>query len=87
MFDIYKTLQAPIYWGLEKVQDYVPALSTMHLLSPKNISTLALAAQVVFGVEVEKGNFDVLKYVDPLIGTSEGGKSRSPFRYLFQLTV
>jgi hypothetical protein len=46
----------------------------MRWFSPNSLSSLALAAQVVAGLEVEKRGFDVLKYVDPLIGTSNGGK-------------
>jgi hypothetical protein len=45
----------------------------MRLFSPKSLGTFALAAQVVNGLEA-KQNFDVFKYVDPLIGTSNGGQ-------------
>jgi hypothetical protein len=77
MSDIYKSVQSPIHWWVEKFQGWYPDLSQMRLFSPKNLSTIALATQVVLGTEVEKSRsaFDVLKYVDPLIGTSEGGKN------------
>lgn len=72
--DIYKTVRVPLQWGFEKFQGWIPDLSQMRLMNPKNLSTVALVAtQVVLGAEVEKTTFDVFKYIDPLIGTSEGG--------------
>lgn len=46
-------------------------------LNPKNLTALAVTAQIVIGGEdVAKKEFDVFRYVDPLIGTAEGGKCR-----------
>jgi len=74
MFDALESLQLPIRWTLGKIQGWYPNLVEMRLFTPKNWSTLALATQIVVGVEVGENNFDVFQYVDPLIGTSEGGK-------------
>jgi hypothetical protein len=49
----------------------------MKVFSTKSVGALALAAQAVNGVETTSG-FDVFKYVDPLIGTANGGKIHSP---------
>jgi len=76
MFDALKSLQLPIGWTLRKIQGWVPKLVEMRLFTPKNWSRLALATQIVVGVEVPENNFDVFQYIDPLIGTSEGGKSQ-----------
>lgn len=72
---MYKIIQSPLRWGLERFQGWYPDLSRMRLFTPRNLNTIALATQVLLGTEVEKSAFDVLKYVDPLIGTSEGGKN------------
>lgn len=74
MLDMYKSFQAPLGLGLERVQRWLPEISLMRLFTPKNLSAIALATQVVVGTEVEQNGFDVFKYVDPLIGTSEGGE-------------
>jgi hypothetical protein len=55
----------------------------MRLFNPKSLSTIALAAEVVNGVDA-KDAFDVLKYVDPLIGTSNGGKWMASQLWLWQ---
>lgn len=47
----------------------------MKIFSSQSVGALALTAQVVNSVEAKNG-FDVLKYVDPLIGTSNGGKNQ-----------
>lgn len=43
------------------------------------ITTSALFASVVNAQNHEDVKFDVLDYVDPLIGTSNGGKRRQSF--------
>jgi hypothetical protein len=72
---MYKTFQVPLQWGLERVQRWFPGVSPMRLFTSKNLSAIALATQAVVGTEVEQKGFDVFKYVDPLIGTSEGGET------------
>jgi hypothetical protein len=46
----------------------------MKLFGHKSLGTLAVASQIANGLEAKNG-FDVFKYVDPLIGTSNGGEN------------
>jgi predicted alternative tryptophan synthase beta-subunit len=72
----YKTRLLPASWGMDGVQTWVvDRFANMRLFNGKSLSTLALASQVVIGLEVEKRAFDVFQYVDPLIGTANGGMS------------
>jgi hypothetical protein len=74
MVDFYKTRLVPAGWSLDGVHHwFVDKVADMRLFNGKSLSTLALASQVVIGLEVEKRDFDVFKYVDPLIGTANGG--------------
>ena len=70
---MYKTMQLPLQWGYQNIQEWFSGVSPMRLFTPKNLSAIVLATQVVVGGEVQQIDFDVFKYVDPLIGTSEGG--------------
>lgn len=54
----------------------------MKVFSTKSVGALALAAQAVPGADATNNGFDVFKYVDPLIGTSNGGENRLR-RFLF----
>ena len=73
--DLYKTRLPPAGW-LDGIQNWVvDKAADMRLFNGKSLSTLALASQVVIGLEVEKREFDVFQYVDPLIGTANGGMS------------
>ena len=74
MLDIYKTHLAPAGWSLDAVHHWVvDKVVDMRLFNGKSLGALALASQVVIGLEVEKRDFDVFQYVDPLIGTADGG--------------
>lgn len=75
MPDFYNTVQIPFSWCAEKFQAWAPGYSLMKIFSSQSVGALALTAQVVNSVEAKNG-FDVLKYVDPLIGTSNGGKNQ-----------
>lgn len=74
MIDFYKTVQIPMGWFWEQLQSLAPNVGVMKFLNPKSLSRLALAAQVVVSLDVGKADFDVFDYVDPLIGTANGGK-------------
>ena len=70
---LYKTPLLPAGW-LDGVQSWVvDKAADMRLFNGKLLGTLALASQVVIGLEVEERDFDVFQYVDPLIGTANGG--------------
>ena len=73
MPDVYNTALLPIQWFLERVQDWTPGYTLMKLFSFQSAAALAFAAQSVNVAEAKNG-FDVFKYVDPLIGTSNGGE-------------
>jgi hypothetical protein len=49
---------------------------TMYNFNPKSLVGLALNLPLVLG-SAEKRDFDVFDYVDPLIGTINGGKLSS----------
>ena len=72
--ELYKGVQQPLGWGMDRVRNWFPESLAMRLFNIKNLGKLALASQVVVGLEVEKRAFDVFQYIDPLIGTSEGGE-------------
>jgi hypothetical protein len=72
--DVYKGRTLPASWSLDVLHDWMNKFSNMRLFNRQSLSTLALAGQLVLGVEVEKREFDVLQYVDPLIGTAKGGR-------------
>lgn len=74
MIDFYKTVQTPMGWFWEQLQSFAPNVGAMKFLNPKSLSRLALVAQVVVSLDVGKADFDVFDYVDPLIGTANGGK-------------
>jgi hypothetical protein len=74
MSDLYNTARLPILWCTEKFQAWAPGYTLMKVFSSQSVGALALAAQAVNAVEATSG-FDVLKYIDPLIGTSNGGKN------------
>lgn len=46
----------------------------MFIFSFKPLAGLALAQAVVSGSTTEKRDFDVFDYINPLIGTNNGGK-------------
>ena len=74
MLDSYKSRIPPAGWSLNGVHNWVVnKVADMRLFNGKSLSTLALAGQAVIGLEVEKREFDVFQYVDPLIGTANGG--------------
>lgn len=74
MLDLYKTRLLPAGWSLDGVHHWVVGkVMNMRLFNGKSLSALALANQLVIGLEVEKRGFDVFQYVDPLIGTANGG--------------
>lgn len=75
MENVYNTVRVPLHWSLKKFQGRLPDISQMRLFSSKNLSAATLATQVVLGGHPEEAKFDVFKYVDPLIGTSEGGET------------
>ena len=58
----------------------------MKLFSSQSVGALALAAQAVNAAEAVNG-FDVFKYVDPLIGTSNGGEHQRLQDLVAQLTL
>ena len=47
----------------------------MHDFNFKTLAGLALALPLVFGLPAEKRDFDVFNYINPLIGTTNGGES------------
>lgn len=73
--DFYKSLQWPVRAASARLSSWIPDGLAMRFLQTKNISTIALASQVVLGLGAEKSAFDVFQFVDPLIGTSEGGNT------------
>jgi hypothetical protein len=74
MLDLYKIHFFPAGWTLDDFHECLNNFANMRLFNRKSLSTLALAGQVVIGLEVEKRNFDVFDYIDPLIGTANGGR-------------
>jgi putative alpha-1,2-mannosidase len=76
--DLFKSLQQPLREAAEQLQDWgvLPESPAMPFFNPKNLGTLALATQVALAAQTEKRAFDVFQFIDPLIGTSEGGKFR-----------
>ena len=46
----------------------------MSYLNFKSLARLALALPVVIGSPAEKRDFDVFNYINPLIGTTNGGR-------------
>lgn len=81
MLDVYKTRIVPAGWTLDGFHKWVDKFANMRLFNRKALSTLALAGQVVIGLEVEKRDFDVFEYIDPLIGTANGGRKRLDLRF------
>jgi hypothetical protein len=84
MPDLYNAACLPISWCSEKLQAWAPGSTLMKVFSSQSVGALTLAAQAVNGVEVKNG-FDVFKYVDPLIGTSNGGEDQN-LQGLFRTT-
>ena len=84
MPDLYNVARLPISWCSEKLQAWAPGYTLMKVFSSQSVGALTLAAQAVNGVEVKNG-FDVFKYVDPLIGTSNGGEDQN-LQGLFRTT-
>ena len=62
----------PAGWA-DMVYDWVHRIADMHLFNRKALSALVLSGQAVIGLQVEKREFDVFQYIDPLIGTANGG--------------
>ena len=69
---LYNAARLSALWSAENIQAWSPGYTVMKLLGSKSLGTFALAAQAVNGLEANHG-FDVFKYVDPLIGTTNGG--------------
>jgi hypothetical protein len=82
----YNAALLPIQWCSEKIQGWAPGYTLMKIFSSQSVGALALAAQAVDVVEAKSG-FDVFKYVDPLIGTSNGGENQMPSKLVAQLTL
>lgn len=74
MLDVYNAARLYVLWYSEMLQAWAPGYSLMKVFSTKSVGALALAAQAVNSAETTNG-FDVFKYVDPLIGTSNGGEN------------
>jgi hypothetical protein len=75
MPDFYNPVRLPVSWCSEMIQAWVPSgFTIMKLFGHKSLGTLAVASQIANGLEAKNG-FDVFKYVDPLIGTSNGGEN------------
>ena len=70
-----KSRLLPVGWSAG-FHDWFHKLADMRLFNRKSLGTLALAGQVVIGLEFDKPDFDVFPYVDPLIGTANGGTER-----------
>jgi hypothetical protein len=85
MPNFYNAGLLPIQWCSEKIQAWAPGYTLMKIFSSQSVGALALAAQAVDVVEA-KNSFDVFKYVDPLIGTSNGGENQKPSELVAQLT-
>jgi hypothetical protein len=73
MLDLHATRLLPAGW-VDGVHYWVNRIADMRLFNRKSLSTLAFASQLVIGLEVKKGEFDVFQYIDPLIGTANGGE-------------
>ena len=76
MLDVYKTYLLPNGWSWGGLQDWSSKFANILFFSRKSFNTLALAGQVVIGLQVEKEGFDVFQFVNPLIGTANGGKNK-----------
>jgi hypothetical protein len=74
MLNGYKTRVVPAGWTLDGLQNWV---ANMRLFNGKSLSTLALVGQVVIGLDVINRDFDVFEYINPLIGTANGGRKQS----------
>ena len=74
MKDLLKRFQA---WSSEYLQCWLPTFPAMLQFSLRDFGRLAIATHVVAGLDtlaLDREN-DILKYVDPLIGTTEGGET------------
>jgi len=67
--ELLNSFQQPLRAAVDRLPDW----SAMRLFTPKTLSAIALASQSVLNLKAEKTAFDVFQFVDPLIGTSEGG--------------
>lgn len=57
-------------------------MGTMDNFNVKFLTRLALTLPHVFGLPAEKRDFDVFNYINPLIGTDNGGANLLIFSYL-----
>lgn len=73
MPDLYNAARASALWSADKIQAWSPGYTVMKLLGSKSLGTFALVAQQAVNGLDAKHSFDVFKYVDPLIGTTNGG--------------
>jgi hypothetical protein len=69
----YKTPPLP-QWASETLQRWANKFADMRLFNQKTLATLAMAGQLAIGTQAEKTDFDVFQYIDPLIGTANGGR-------------
>ena len=81
MPEVYKSRILPAGWTMDCFHRWVNKFANMRLFNRTSLSTLAVAGQVVIGLEVEKRNFDVFEYIDPLIGTANGGRRETTFGF------
>jgi hypothetical protein len=73
----FKTCLLPAGWSLDGIHQWaVSKVAGMRLFNWKSLNALALVGQVAIGLEVEKREFNVFQYVDPLIGTANGGRKQ-----------
>jgi len=82
MTDLLKSLCSSLQtWSPENLRTLYPTLPAMPSLSKWCVGKLFIASQVVVGLEAsaQAKNVDILNYVDPLIGTTEGGKTCDQF--------
>jgi len=63
-------------WSSENLQSWLPTFPAMPAFSLRLIGNFFIASQVVVHLDAseQSRNIDILNYVDPLIGTTEGGE-------------